>query len=50
MKKMEILDRGLQKILVSCILGKRACKKFSQLHELKTQLKKMIRAPLGAQR
>ena len=22
MKKMEILDRGLEKILVSCILGK----------------------------
>ena len=28
MKKMEILDRGLEKIFVNCIWGKQACEKF----------------------
>ena len=52
MKKMEILDRGLEKILVNCIWGKRACEKFLQLHLLNNAIKKKkkkIRASLVAQ-
>ena len=40
MKKMEILDRGLEKILVNCIWGKWACEKFLQLHLLNNAIKK----------
>ena len=52
MKKMEILDRGLEKILVNCIWGKWACEKFLQLHLLNNAIKKKkkkIRASLVAQ-